>query len=130
MCWMPRDPRDLLPPKPVVFQILLVLAEGERHGWSVVHALQQRTGGERLLPGNFYRVLKAMLAEGLVEDAEPSRIERELAQADTGANADRRRYVRLTTFGREAARAEARRLEALVAESRTRRLLSARRSSR
>jgi DNA-binding PadR family transcriptional regulator len=114
----------------VVFQILLVLADGERHGWSLVHALQQRTGGERLLPGNFYRVLKAMLAEGLIEDAEPSRTERELAQADTGANADRRRYVRLTPFGREAARAEARRLEALVVESRARRLLSTRRSPR
>jgi DNA-binding PadR family transcriptional regulator len=127
---MARDPRDLLPLKPVVFQILLVLADGERHGWSLVHALQRRTGGERLLPGNVYRVLKAMLAEGLVEEAEPSRTERELAQADTGANAERRRYVRLTPFGREAARAEARRLETLVAESRARRLLSARRSSR
>jgi DNA-binding PadR family transcriptional regulator len=127
---MARDARDLLPLKPVVFQILLVLADGERHGWSLVHALQQRTGGERLLPGNFYRVLKAMLAEGLIEDAEPSRTERELAQADTGANADRRRYVRLTPFGREAARAEARRLEALVVESRARRLLSTRRSPR
>lgn len=130
MCGMARDPRDLLPLKPVVFQILLVLADGERHGWSLVHALQQRTGGERLLPGNFYRVLKAMLAEGLIEDAEPSRTERELAQADTGANADRRRYVRLTPFGRDAARAEARRLEALVVESRAHRLLSTRRSQR
>jgi DNA-binding PadR family transcriptional regulator len=127
---MARDPRDVLPLKPVVFQILLVLADGERHGWSLVHALQQRTGGERLLPGNFYRVLKAMTAEGLIEDAVPSRTERELAQADTGANAVRRRYVRLTPFGRDAARAEARRLEALVAESRERRLLSARRPSR
>jgi DNA-binding PadR family transcriptional regulator len=127
---VPRDPRNLLPLKPVVFQILLVLAEGERHGWSLVRALQQRTGGERLLPGNFYRVLKAMTAEGLVENTEPSRSERELAEAHTGANADRRRYVRLTPFGREAARAEARRLEALVAESRARRLLSPRRVPR
>jgi DNA-binding PadR family transcriptional regulator len=130
MCWMPRDPRDLLPLKPVVFQILLVLADGDRHGWSLVHALQQRTGGKRILPGNFYRVLKAMLTEGLIEEAEPSRTERELAQADTGANAERRRYVRLTPFGREAARAEAQRLEFLVDESLARRLLSARRSSR
>ena len=127
---MARDPRGLLPLKPVVFQILLVLADGERHGWSLVHALQQRTGGERLLPGNFYRLLKAMTTEGLIEDAVPSRAERELAQADTGANAERRRYVRLTPFGRDVARAEARRLEALVAESRDRRLLSARRPSR
>jgi len=122
-----RDPRGLLPLKPVVFQILLVLSDGEHHGWRLVQVLQQRTGGQRLLPGNFYRVLKAMTAEGLIEDAVPSKSERALAQADTGANAERRRYVRLTPFGRDAARAEARRLEALVAESRARRLLSVRR---
>jgi DNA-binding PadR family transcriptional regulator len=127
---MPRDARDLLPLKPLIFQTLLILADGDRHGWSLVQALQQRVGGERLLPGNFYRVLKAMTAARLVDDVEPSRTERELAQADTGANADRRRYVRLTPFGREVARAEARRLEALVAESRARKLLSTPRSSR
>lgn len=127
---MPRDPRALLPLKPLVFQMLLVLAESDRHGWSLVHELQQRTGGARLLPGHGYRVLKGLTREGLVEDVEPTRAERAAAQADTGANADRRRYVRLTPFGRDVARAEARRLEALVAESRDRRLLSARRAPR
>jgi DNA-binding PadR family transcriptional regulator len=127
---MPRDPRALLPLKPVVFHILLVLADGDRHGWNLVQEIQDRWGGERLLPGNFYRVLKGMLAEALIDDAEPSRAEREHAQAATGANAERRRYLRLTPFGREVARAEARRLEALVVESRDRRLLAPRRSSR
>ena len=127
---MAREPRALLPLKPVVFQILLVLAEGDRHGWKLVQDVQQRWGGERLLPGNFYRVLKAMLAEKLIEEVEPSRAEREQAQAATGANAERRRYVRLAPFGRDVARAEARRLEALVAESRDRRLLAPRRSAR
>lgn len=127
---MSRDARTLLPLKPVVFQILLILADGQRHGWSLVHALQQRTGGERLLPGNLYRVLKAMVAEGLIEETDPSRAERDQAQADTGANAERRRYVRLTPFGRDAARVEARRLEALVTESRDRHLLSPRRAPR
>lgn len=127
---MLRDPRDLLPLKPLVFQILLVLADGDRHGWSLVHELQQRTGGARLLPGHGYRVLKALTTEGLIEEVEPTRAERAAAAADTGANADRRRYLRLTAFGREVARAEARRLEALVVESRDRRLLSTRRASR
>jgi len=121
---MPRDPGRLLPLKPVIFQILLILANGDSHGWHIVHALQQRTGGQRLLPGNFYRVLKAMAGEGLIEEIEPSRAERERAAADTGANADRRRYFSLTPFGREVARAEARRLEDLVAESRQKKLLS------
>jgi DNA-binding PadR family transcriptional regulator len=127
---MPRDPRALLPLKPVVFHILLVLADGDRHGWNLVQEVQQRWGGERLLPGNFYRVLKSMLAEQLIDEAAPSRAEREQAQAATGANAERRRYLRLAPFGREVARAEARRLEALVVESRDRRLLAPPRSSR
>jgi hypothetical protein len=55
---------------------------------------------------------------------------REQGEADTGANAERRRYCTLTSFGREVARAEARRLEALVAESHDRRLLSTRRHLR
>lgn len=106
--------------------MLLVLADADRHGWSLVHELQQRTGGARLLPGHCYRVLKVLTAEGLIDEVEPTRAERVAAQADTGANADRRRYLRLTPLGREVARAEARRLEALVAESRDRRLLSTR----
>jgi hypothetical protein len=51
---------------------------------------------------------------------------RERGAADTGANADRRRYFRLTPFGRDVARAEARRLEQLVSESRQKRLLTQR----
>ncbi|HUL74882.1 MAG TPA: helix-turn-helix transcriptional regulator [Vicinamibacterales bacterium] len=120
-----RDPRDLLPLKPLVFEILLVLADGDRHGWHLVRDIERRSGREPLLPGNFYRLLKALLAERLIEEAEPSRAERAQAAADTGANAQRRRYFHLTTFGREVARAEARRLAALVDESRGKRLIAA-----
>ena len=123
---MPRDARDLVPLKPVVFEILLLLADEERHGWSLVRELEQRTGGPRMLPGNFYRVLKGMLAEGLIAEVEPSRAVRTRAAADTGGNAERRQYFALTKFGRDVARAEAHRLDALVAESRGKRLLAAR----
>ena len=123
---MSRDPLRLLPLKPIVFQILLALSDGERHGWSLVRDLQQRTGGSRLLPGHFYRVLKSTMVEGLIEEVEPTKAMRERAMADTGANAERRQYFGLTGFGREVARAEARRLEALVVESRRRRLLERR----
>ncbi len=119
---MPRDARDLLPLKPMVFEVLLVLAEGERHGWSLVRELQQRTG-QALLPGNFYRVLKGLLANDLIDEVEPSRALRDEGAADTGGNAERRQYFRLTKFGRDVARAEAHRLEALVNESRGKRLL-------
>lgn len=102
------DPRDLLPLKPLVFQVLLALTDGDRHGWSLVREVQQRTGGDRVLPANFYRTLRAMLAEGLIEEA---------------GRKDDRRYFRPTTLGRDAARLEARRLQELLGDARTRRLL-------
>ena len=105
---MPQDARELLPLKPLVFQILLALTEGERHGWSLVREVQQRTGGERVLPANFYRTLRAMLADGLIEEA---------------SRTEDRRYFRVTTLGRDAARLEARRLQELLTDARTRRLL-------
>ena len=47
------DPRTLLPLKPLVFQVLLALADGERHGWSLVREIQQDDGGGRILPAQF-----------------------------------------------------------------------------
>ncbi len=101
--------------KPLVFQVLLALADGERHGWSLVREVQQRGGFERIMPGNFYRTLRAMLADGLIEEA-PMR----LKAADDD---ERRRYFRLTPLGARAAAAEARRLEAVLVEARAKRLL-------
>lgn len=109
---------DLLPLKPLVFQVLLALVDGPRHGWSLVRDVQQRGEFGRLMPGNFYRTLRSLLADGLIEDA-PNRSLR--GEAD-----ERRRYFRLTKLGEETAIAEARRLEALVIQSRAKRLLSSR----
>ena len=108
------------PLKPLVFQILLALAEGERHGWALVREVQQRGGFDEIMPGNFYRTLRGILAEGLIEEA-PQRDKPKAHDAD-----DRRRYFRLTAAGTAAAAAEARRLEALVLESRAKRLLTKR----
>ncbi|HUL74876.1 MAG TPA: helix-turn-helix transcriptional regulator [Vicinamibacterales bacterium] len=108
------DPRGLLPLKPLVFQVLLALSAGERHGWSLVREIQQAEAGARVLPANFYRTLRGMLADGLIEEGAARRSEDD----------ERRRYFRLTPLGRETARLEAHRLHALVADSRTRRLLA------
>jgi DNA-binding PadR family transcriptional regulator len=116
------DARSLLPLKPLVFQVLLALSGGERHGWSLVREIQQRTGGDRILPANFYRTLRGMLADGLIKDAGVRK-----SEADPDAADERRRYFQLTPLGQDAARFEARRLQELVADSRTKRLLSARR---
>ena len=108
------------PLKPLVFQVLLALVEGERHGWALVRDVQQRGGFDEIMPGNFYRTLRAMLADGLIEEAAP-RDKTKASEAD-----ERRRYFRLTAAGTAAAAAEARRLEALVLESRAKRLLAKR----
>jgi DNA-binding PadR family transcriptional regulator len=106
---MPPDPADRLPLKPLVFQVLLALSDRPRHGWSLVREVQKSAGGERVLPANFYRTLRAMLAQGLIEDA---------PRADPA-----RRDFRLTALGRTIARLEAGRLYLLVNDARTRRLL-------
>jgi DNA-binding PadR family transcriptional regulator len=115
---MPRrqDTGPHAPLKPLVFQVLLALADGERHGWSLVREVQQRGGFGRIMPGNFYRTLRTLLAEGLIEEA-----------ASRGARSqedERRRYFRLTPLGHETAAAEARRLEAAVLEARAKRLIA------
>jgi DNA-binding PadR family transcriptional regulator len=106
--------------KSLTFEILLVLSAGERHGWALARELQARDGGEQILPANFYRTLRAMVADGLIEETGAPRS----ARTESG-NLAARRYFRVTTAGREAARAEARRLEVLVSESRAKRLLPA-----
>jgi DNA-binding PadR family transcriptional regulator len=107
-----------LPLKPLVFQILLALSDDERHGWSLVREVQQRGGFARLMPGNFYRTLRSMLADGLIEESS----KRSPRPADD--DDERRRYFRLTPLGAAVATAEARRLEAAVLEARAKRLLA------
>ena len=113
-----RPPTPPQPLKPLVFQVLLALVDGERHGWSLVREVQQRGGFDQLMPGNFYRTLRGMLADGLIEEAR--------GRAASEPDDERRRYFRLTPAGEHAASAEARRLEALVLESRAKKLLTRR----
>ena len=72
---MPNRPSDPSPQplKPLVFQVLLALVDGERHGWALVRDVQQRGGFDRIMPGNFYRTLRAMLADGLIEEGPGAR---------------------------------------------------------
>jgi len=118
-----RDLRDHLPLKPLVFDVLLALDGGERHGWSLVREIQQ-AAQHSILPANFYRTLRSLLADGLIEEVDPPRAERERAVRDGGGDGfERRRYFKLTSAGRELARLEARRLKSLVEDTRLRRLL-------
>jgi len=121
---VPPDPRHFLPLKDIVFRILVELAGGEQHGWSLVQALDDRTGGTSLLPGHLYRTLNRMLEDGLIEErdrpAQPQTVRTRPGVAPS-------RFFRLTALGRDVARAETRRLEVLVAKSRAGRLLKDRR---
>jgi len=113
-----RDRTDqFLPLKPFVLDVLLELAAGKRHGWSLIRDLQQRDGGDRILPANFYRTLRALRDDGLIEQA----------KGDFNEDpAERRQYFSLTALGTRVARAEVKRLEALVIDPRVRKLLKAR----
>jgi len=110
----PKDPAALLPPGASAFQILLSLADGERHGYSVGKAIEAATSGAtRLRPGSLHRLLKQMAADGWIVETE------------TGSGEDRRRYYRLTPWGRRIAQAEAERLRELVRLAQSCHLLSA-----
>jgi DNA-binding PadR family transcriptional regulator len=104
----PRDlqPDDLLPLSPQVFDILMALAAGDQHGYAIMQEIATRTGGEvQLSPGTLYGCIKRMLEQGVIV---------ELNAGDDS----RRRYYRLTAFGRKVARAEAARLAVSLEQAR------------
>jgi DNA-binding PadR family transcriptional regulator len=103
-----RDPRTLLPLTLPVFHILLALVDGERHGYGIILEIGRRTGGAvTLRTGTLYTALARMLKQGLIEETGD--------RPDPDADDERRRYYRITRFGREVAKAEAARMRALVA---------------
>ena len=112
-----RDPEELLPLSPAVFHVLLALADAERHGYGIIKEVEARTEGRvRLGPGTLYGSVKRMLEEGLIEESDE--------RPDSELDDERRRYYRLTGFGRRVASAEAERLNGLVDAARAKRLLS------
>lgn len=102
---------DHLPLKPVVFLVLLALAEKERHGYAVMLAVRERSQSRiRLETGPLYRHLKRLIDTGLVEEID----ERPAAEDDQR----RRCYYRLTELGRAVVTAEGNRLATLVEATR------------
>jgi DNA-binding PadR family transcriptional regulator len=99
-------PRDHLPLKPVDLELLLALADEERHGYGLVHAIAEHTNGLVTLdPGNLYRVIKRLQESGLVAEA---------GQRHADDAGERRRYYRITALGGRVLAAELDRLRALV----------------
>lgn len=99
----------LLPLAPAFLHILIALGEGERHGYSIMQDVADRTDGRvRMSPGTLYGSIKRMLEEGLIE---------ELTTGAAGAD-ERRRYYRITKFGRRVVAAEAERMSSLLTQAR------------
>jgi DNA-binding PadR family transcriptional regulator len=108
-----RDPGGLLPLTPVALNVLLALADGERHGYGIMLEVRQRTGGRvRLGPGTLYGAIKRLKEGGVIEESSEGPDPGE-ARGD-----ERRRYYRLSGFGGEVLAAEVERLDGLVRAAR------------
>jgi DNA-binding PadR family transcriptional regulator len=98
---------EIIPLTPAVFNILLALADGEKHGYAIMLEVEANTQGEvKMGPGTLYGSIKRMLAAGLIEESG----ERPDPQLDD----QRRRYYRLTGVGQRVMKAEAQRLSRQV----------------
>jgi DNA-binding PadR family transcriptional regulator len=107
-----QSPDAFLPLTTVSFEILLALADGPRHGYDVMVAIEERTSGRvSLNPGTLYRALDRLVHQGLLDVGE-----RRVGASD-------RRVFKLSRLGARVASSEARRLADQVAAARVRRLL-------
>ena len=105
-----------LPLKPDVFLILMILIDGQSHGYGIIKEAEERTKGElRLQAGALYRRLKWMLDEGLIEELE--------ASPAGDRTDDRRRYYQISALGIATVEAEATRMARLVEAARARDLV-------
>lgn len=114
-----------LPLTPATLHVLLSLADGGKHGYAIIQEVSERTSGEvQLGAGTLYALVKRLLAGGLIDESDD--------RPDPSQDDERRRYYRLTPFGRDVAIAEVRRLEGVVRQARAGRLFgrgAARRTS-
>src|ERR1051326_3626541 len=105
---MREDLSPFLPLSPATLHILLALASEERHGYGIMQEVARQSEGQyKLGPGTLYDNLQKLMNQAMVEEA-PRR----------SANDDpRRRYYRLTPFGRSVLSTEIARLESVVREA-------------
>ena len=110
---MPKRKLDPLPS--AAFHILLSLVGDDLHGYGIMRQVAEQTSGRmRLGPGTLYSSIQSLLEEGLIEEVDPG--------AGKKLGDERRRYYRLTTPGRQLARAEADRLADLLRVARAKKI--------
>ena len=112
-----NNPEDLLPLTPAVFNIMLALADGEKHGYGIMLEVETNTNGQITMgPGTLYGSIKRMLKAGLIEECDE--------RSDPELDHQRRRYYRLTGMGQQVLRLEAERLASQVHLARAKNLLA------
>jgi DNA-binding PadR family transcriptional regulator len=114
----PQDSQELVPLTPAVFNILLALADGEKHGYGIMLEVEANTGGRVVLgPGTLYGSIKRMFSAGLIAESDE--------RADPELDDQRRRYYRLTGLGQRVLGLEAERLAGQVRLARAKSILTA-----
>ena len=117
-----RDPQDLLPLTPGMFHVLIALADGEKHGYAIIKEVARRTDDAiRLSAGTLYTLIRRFVQDGVIAESEE--------RPDASLDDERRRYYRLTEFGRRVAQAEGRRMEEALGMARAKKLIPRARTS-
>ena len=107
------DPGTYLPLNTLEFRVLLVLTDGDLHGYAIAKQIEQSDSSlGKIFPTNLYRRLRDMAERGLIDHLPAS------------GNGETKRPFRITALGSLVAKEEARRLESLVFDARQRDLLS------
>jgi len=110
-----NDIRSHLPLTPAMFQILLALADGEKHGYAILKEVARRTEDKvRLSAGTLYGNLARLESAGLIAESD--------RRPEVVLDDERRRYYLLTEFGRKVAVAEAERMEEAIGQARAKKL--------
>jgi DNA-binding PadR family transcriptional regulator len=110
------EPQILVPLTPSMFQVLIALADGEKHGYAIIKEVARRTAGAvTLSAGTLYTIIRRFVQEGVIAESDE--------RPDPALDDERRRYYRITDFGRAVARAEARRMEAVLGMARAKNLI-------
>lgn len=112
-----KDPLRHLPLTPQVFHILLSLLDDDLHGYAIIQEVNKRTGGRvKLGSGTLYAAIRRLLEAEMIEESD----HRPPAEQDD----ERRKYYRITEFGRRVAAAEAERLAELVDQATEKELIT------
>src|SRR5208283_5211110 len=112
---LPPELRQMLPLTPAVFVVLFSLADGEKHGYAIMQDTTTFSNGEfRMGPGTLYTTLQRLLDLGLIEET--------LMTGKPVERDSRRRYYRLSRFGKLLLEADLSRINSVLELARRRKL--------